>query len=454
MKPNIILVVADTLRKDAIDNNVDNENALGKLMADSVSYNNAIAPSSWTLPSHISMFTGKYPSEHGINESNVKKIPDYVNKMKIANYDPFTKKLKDEGYLNIGISANPYISPYFLFNKYFDVFLDSSNKWRDHLTRDEVVDKIIEKYHGYKYSSVLLSLIKDEGLFQGSSKLLRGLRFLIKERETARLYNFPDDKGFSFVHEALESLHTSEPFFLFLNLMEMHEPYIGFNDHKARRKTLTGDHISEGLKQKLISKYYSELEKIDYVIDVMISYLKSKGYYDNTVIIFTSDHGQSLFSHSYFGHGIFLYDELIRVPLIIKHARKGQTSSRKEINELVSLVSIHDFVVKQANGFSDEEIKTNDAVFSEVFGMPDPGEMTKNLSATYALKRKAIYKDGWKLTLNEKEEIEEFFCYDEKETKNSEKAKQDLLGEIYKFAEDGFLGSGTDLKLNIQTPKK
>ncbi|MEM3829638.1 MAG: sulfatase [Conexivisphaerales archaeon] len=453
MKPNIILVVVDTLRKDAIDNNVDNENALGKLMADSVSYNNAIAPSSWTLPSHISMFTGKYPSEHGINESNVKKVSDYVNKMKIANYDPFTKKLKDEGYLNIGISANPYISPYFLFNKYFDVFLDSSNKWTDHLPRDEVVDKIREKYSSYKYSSYLLSLIKGEGLFQGSSKFLRLLRFYVKERETARLYNFPDDKGFSFVKEALESLHTSEPFFLFLNLMEMHEPYKGFNDYRAKMKTRTGDHISERLKQKLISKYHSQLEKIEYVIDVMISYLKSKGYYDNTVIIFTSDHGQSLLSHSYFGHGIFLYDELIRVPLIIKGAKKCQTSSRKEINQLVSLISIHDFVVKQARGFTDEEIKINDSVFSEAFGNHNPWD-TKNLPETYKLKRKAIYKDGWKLTLNEKGEIEEFFCYDEKETKNSERAKQDLLGEIYKFAEDGFLRSGADLKLNIQTPKK
>ncbi|MEM3859814.1 MAG: hypothetical protein QW478_10490, partial [Candidatus Micrarchaeaceae archaeon] len=91
-------------------------------------------------------------------------------------------------------------------------------------------------------------------------------------------------------------------------------------------------------------------------------------------------------------------------------------------------------------------------VFSEAFGMSRM--MTINRPEAYLLKRKAIYKDGWKLTLNEKGEIEEFFCYDEKETKNSERAKQDLLGEIYKFAEDGFLRSGADLKLNIQTPKK
>ncbi|MEM3192052.1 MAG: sulfatase [Candidatus Parvarchaeota archaeon] len=454
MKPNIILIVADTLRKDAIDNNVSSESALGKLMADSVSYSNAIAPSSWTLPSHISMFTGEYPSEHGVNENNIKKIFDYVNKIKGSNYDPFTRKLKEEGYLNIGVSANGWVSPYFLFDKYFDVFLDSSNKWLDHIPKDEEVDKIIQKYKSYKYSSALLSLIKEEGLFQGSSKLLRLLRFLVKNRETARLYNWPDDKGFSSVIETFKSLHTSEPFFLFLNLMEMHEPYLRFDDYRIRIKTMAGYHISKRYKQKLITKYYSDLEKINSVIEVLISYLKSKGYYDSTVIIFTSDHGQSLFSHSYFGHGIFLYDELIRVPLMIKYAKMGQISSRKEINELVSLVSIHDFVLNQAKGLTDQKIKTNDAVFSEIFGMHDPSIMTKNIPETYALKRKAIYKDGWKLTLNEKGEIEEFFCYEERETKNGKRAKQDLLDEIYKFAKDSFLRSGADLKLNMQTPKK
>ena len=61
-KPNIVIIFLDTLREDHAQD-------LDRLLDYGfVKYQNAIAPATWTLPSHVSMFTGLYPTEHGIHE--------------------------------------------------------------------------------------------------------------------------------------------------------------------------------------------------------------------------------------------------------------------------------------------------------------------------------------------------------------------------------------------------
>ncbi len=62
-KPNIVIIILDTLRED-------HAQGLDKLLDYGfVKYQNATAPAPWTLPTHVSMFTGLYPSEHGIHET-------------------------------------------------------------------------------------------------------------------------------------------------------------------------------------------------------------------------------------------------------------------------------------------------------------------------------------------------------------------------------------------------
>jgi len=99
--PNVIFIVVDTLRRDYAK---PLEEELKKF--EFISYENAIAPASWTTPSHASIFTGLYPALHGAHETKNKK--DIEVKFKNRN-SILSLRLQDMGYKTYLLSANPYI---------------------------------------------------------------------------------------------------------------------------------------------------------------------------------------------------------------------------------------------------------------------------------------------------------------------------------------------------------
>lgn len=97
--------------------------------------------------------------------------------------------------------------------------------------------------------------------------------------------------------------HPARPFFLWVHLYDPHDPYDPPEPYKTR-------YASE--------PYDGEIAYVDSVVGKFLSQLKARGLYDNTIIAVTSDHGESLGAHGEDTHGIFLYDETIQVPLLIK----------------------------------------------------------------------------------------------------------------------------------------
>ncbi|MBI5362156.1 MAG: sulfatase [Planctomycetes bacterium] len=69
------------------------------------------------------------------------------------------------------------------------------------------------------------------------------------------------------------------------------------------------------------SRYRGEVEAVDAAVGELVKGLRERGVYDNTLIVFTADHGEALGEHGYIGHGQGLYDEVLRVPLIVKPQR-------------------------------------------------------------------------------------------------------------------------------------
>jgi choline-sulfatase len=106
--------------------------------------------------------------------------------------------------------------------------------------------------------------------------------------------------------------HDSQPFFFMLHLYEPHSPYTP----------------PEPFASRYPSKYDGEIATADSILGDFFAFLKSRGIYDNAVIIFLSDHGEGLSEHGDPEHGIFLYREEVRVPLVVKlpkSARAGET---------------------------------------------------------------------------------------------------------------------------------
>ena len=106
-KPNVVILVIDTLREDY----AGGLEALRELGF--VKYENAIAPAPWTLPSHVSLITGLYPSQHGIHEAYGvyadRELMELSTQRLSALNHGIIGELMDEGYSVYVTSANPFI---------------------------------------------------------------------------------------------------------------------------------------------------------------------------------------------------------------------------------------------------------------------------------------------------------------------------------------------------------
>ena len=425
-RPNIILIVADTMRRDAIgiyNKNVSTPN-IDALARDSMVYNNAISPSPWTVPSHASIFTGKYAIEHELHESRDLKSNNMTEMMNSVKYETIAEYLKSRGYTTLGFSSNPFIAPNTGFDRGFDYFyLDSQIKdknlkrlYFEPVLGKELVDKI-----GYKSSA--LSIIK---LLASNHKLTKLPRLVtyymkIKKEENNILHGY----GSSTLADILVNSIFNYPTFLFFNLMDMHDPYLKKEKNKFYIKHVLDlfdiKELNDNYISTAISEYYRRSTNIDKFLGILIDYLKKNNLYEDTIIVFTSDHGQSFkekHNIKFYGHGTFLYDELIRVPLIIKYPNKDAHIG--SVDTYISLTNIFPLLKKYVTGSA--QFNNLEPVFSESYGIQDDYSTlfqkynTKFINnkeiiskiENIDIKRKALFYKNYKLTLNCKGEIEEF----------------------------------------------
>ena len=130
-------------------------------------------------------------------------------------------------------------------------------------------------------------------------------------------YQTTERRGGEVVRRALAwlSQHREGPFFLWIHLFDPHEPYDPPEPYKTR--------YAKAL-------YDGEIAYVDSVMGKFLGQLKAYGLYDQALIALTADHGESLGAHGEDYHGIFLYDETIHVPLLIKLPRGGDAGERVE----------------------------------------------------------------------------------------------------------------------------
>ena len=434
MEPNVLLIVCDTLRKDILGvygGEAKTPN-IERLARESMVYDNCIAPSSWTLPSHVSMFTAMYPNEHRVHETEELKVRELLGKSHELKAGKLPEFMQQRGYNTIGISNNLMISKVSGFDEGFNIFLGlNPSPW----FRSRIA------IEASKRGSTVGQVIKDLVVSGNVMALFRYANELVKMRPMLKAANYPLNKGARATLEILMDSNLSSKFFLFINFYELHEPYKGFNQ-KEYLDDLTGKKEIGGARAAYLkSQYVSEAEYLDGYIGMLLSMLKERGLYDNTMIILTSDHGQGFKEHGFFSHGIYLYDELSRIPLIIKYP-KGKRYKKR--NGYQSLVKIPELIRDVIDGRDDGAI-TEKRVFAETYGNQDDidnipkryANRVEDAKRRYGKARKAVYKEGFKLTVNGTDgTIEEFMKggknLSAKDPKNRKKLKE-LLQDIRKF---------------------
>lgn len=290
-KPNLILVVVDTLRADAIEPfgaPSGSTPAFASLARDGVAFTRTYAQASWTRPSIASILTSQYPSAHGA----VQKM-DFLPERAVT----LAESLKAEGYWTAGFANNINVAPVFNFQQGFDeyVYLEPSF------------------YFGATESGTKLAIYK-------------GLR-VFRERAFGSTMYFPN----YYQDAEVVNRHVTdwlgqkppEPFFLFVHYMEPHDPYfeIPYNGRGVAR-VLTPNPPAERAAE-LHQLYREKVHFLDTHFDTLLQSLRSSGLYDRSVIAVTADHGEEFQEHGGWWHGTTLYDEAVHVPFVLKPARGG-----------------------------------------------------------------------------------------------------------------------------------
>jgi arylsulfatase A-like enzyme len=420
-KTNIILIVLDTCRYDVFHKAINDGllKNIGRLKNDSVYFNNAVAPSPWTTPSHVSLFTGLYPSEHGVHESKTLKQSSIIM-TEILKFPGKTlaEEAKEEGYHTYGFVANPNLAPGSGFERGFDYLLYSdmfeyvSELWGN--LREEIAtkfpnikDDIINLANNFDISELKNFAKQGTNFFALPWLLMKYKEFVNSIIES----EYPIEKGGKNIVSDVRNSFIREPFFLFINFMEMHDPYvlekgeIFSGEGKRMLKFLAGySNIKGSRLLEYKDLYLKELIILDRYIGDIVNMLKSERYYDDSVIVITSDHGQSFGENHFYGHGVLLADSLIRIPLIVKlpHQKKIEIAERYQ-----SLVNVNKFLIRCSRELIEPEILSSDVVYSEKFAIQEDFRSMFKLESDLITKleafegrKLAVYSAGKKYYVN------------------------------------------------------
>jgi arylsulfatase A-like enzyme len=294
--PNVLLITLDSLTASHLGcYGYERETSphIDAFAKQATLFRRAFATAPWTLPTHASIMTGKYPFEHGartfkIREDAVREYPLDESFLTLA------EALQQEGFSTAAITANTgYLAPRWKLTQGFDVY------------ENERVNGILINKAAFKWLDA----------------------------------------------------HGGEPFFLFLNYMDTHSPYEtkkpnkrpDFLAHVSTRRAgpmfadlttrlINGEEPRPEAELQLLRDLYDiGIANLDEYLQALFDGLRERGLYEDTMIVLTSDHGEYFGEHGLVEHGKDVYHNGLWIPLIIKYPNQNQG---KILDKEVSSVDI------------------------------------------------------------------------------------------------------------------
>lgn len=361
MKPDyahIVLIILDTHRRDRLGIYGQASGATPNLDAfaeQAVIFENAISPGQWTVPAHASMFSGEFPTTHGMTQPS-----DGLD----AAFPTLAELLRRAGYRATGFCNNPLVGV--LDNhlkRGFETFYNyggavPSKPAREAQGAARLLAQVWEKYtqmlrrisypvqNAFARSEHLLNLTLNPMLVP------LWTRYANFKGDTAR--SIQDTSSYLRRRLAPGSSDWKRPQLVFLNLMETHlpftppEPFLTrfapvFKDERAARDfmrlynsqalrwLLPMEAPFEELEARTLNEMYTaEAAYQDHLLGELLEELDQPHHRDNTLVMITADHGEMLGEHHLMGHGLGVYEELIHVPLLVRFP--GQKSSKRVVS--------------------------------------------------------------------------------------------------------------------------
>jgi len=296
-RPNVLVIVVDALRADRLgcygyarstSPNID------AFAAESVVFDRAYAQSPWTKPSIPTLFTSLYPVQHGVYEGEANAGNGILESDVLADaHSTLAETFQASGYETLAFVHNAHLEPASGFAQGFDTY--------EHGRADAptINAKFIEYLDGDRH----------------------------------------------------------RPFFAYLHYLDAHWPFqpeMPFQNQFGApggpsifdRESWNGlrERIGDGSIElsaedriRLQNLHDGGVAEIDHYIGMLLAALRGRGILDQTIVLFTSDHGEELMDHGSVGHGGTLYKEVIDIPLIIRIPHGAQAGRRSEIARLIDV---------------------------------------------------------------------------------------------------------------------
>ena len=390
-RPNIVLIVMDTVRADHLSlygYNRDTTPNLKALAQDGVAYTNAISSSDITLTSHASIFTGMYASWH----SAYCQPPEAAYGRELSKqYPTVAEVLKSSGYETIGVAANLYLRANFGLERGFDEF---------RIPRP-------------------VPMLPDQSRSLLRHHFRKWMSYAADTAQFDRLFTLGQDVDDELFRTLAHRAHPDAPFFVFLNYMDAHFPYVPPAPYSARfpgrhprttQDDLENDqyNISDGAPippaypEHCLSQYDGGIAYEDAQIGRVVSWLKSHNAYDNTMIVVTSDHGEAFGERKRVGHANSPYQNLLHVVLLVKYPK---STLRGPESALASLTDVAPTIYGAASVPAPKTLQGRDLasqsvpreIYSETFPCPviRPRECKSGCTTTsiFSWPFKFIYSD-------------------------------------------------------------
>ena len=303
-RPNLILYLADTVRRDSLPlygGASPLTPQLDSLARQGVVFDNAIAQSSWTRPVVASVFTGMNPRRHGVNLTHHPLEEEAVT---------LAEMLRSAGYRTGLFTENSHVSVIFGMDQGFGRFFE--------LQQGRLEPDQTHAAHG--------------GDTSGHPQ---------------------QDAVHEQIYDWLETLPADQPFFLFDHHAKPHAPYLPREEFWQRHAPQVGrasraayesievieeGKVSKSLLADLRSLYDAGIADADGYFGALLSELKRRGLYRDSLIVYFSDHGEEFWERQELGHGKTLHAETLRVPLVMKYP--DEFGAGRRVEDVVSHVDL------------------------------------------------------------------------------------------------------------------
>ncbi len=355
VRPNILFICTDQQRYDALGcygNEHIHTPTIDSLASEGVLFERCYVQNPVCAPSRASLLTGRYLHAHGL----------WANGVALPSHELlFTRALADAGYdcglvgkLHLGADAEGRTEPRFDDGfRYFQLAHDPS-----HRSPENMYHRWLEAHHPDQYAAAMGKGSGDTG------------------QETIRFETMPVEAHYSHwvAEKSIEFLRTArdpqKPFFLWANFFDPHHPFgappeymqmynstelprpIGSPDElatkppileEASRASYAGHGrgfttYSTEEMQEIVAAYYAMVTLVDDEVKRMLAALDELGLREQTLVVFTSDHGEMLGDHELLLKGPMMYEGAVRVPLILRwpgHLPEG--TRRPELVQWIDL---------------------------------------------------------------------------------------------------------------------